>query len=162
MELNNVRNSESVLQCHFGFDPNEREGTSVMALSTPKMCNGISGDVFESCRRKAKARINCMATLECFAAKRWTQCTVGLLSLKSATCALATVGQTSSITIHRSKSPAISRSEFVMRPFGFVSETSSVEVSIGHWIRKTVGGTARFSPMIMPPAPCAPASVIPT
>ena len=133
-EVNSVSKSASVLQAHRGSEPNDREGMSVSALSTPAMWSGVSGEHCRAWRRKASARTRCIATRDCFDAKRWTQCTVGVLSLISATCVLAGVGHTASTTSHRSKRPAILRSEFVMVPEGFNAETMLC------WI---VGGQAR-------------------
>jgi hypothetical protein len=51
-----------------------------------------------------------------------TQHTVGWLSLNKATYLWSNSGQISSITSHKSRSPAISRSEFVMDPSGFLKD----------------------------------------
>ena len=88
MRLNKVSNSESVLHSHFGSDPNDRDGISVIALSTPAICSGVSGEAFLSCKRRARARRSWIAMCECFAARRCTQCTVGELSLNNAMWAL--------------------------------------------------------------------------
>ncbi len=58
------------MQCHFGSDPNDRDGMSVMELLTPAMFSGVSGDAFVIWSRNANARTSCIATVECFAAKR--------------------------------------------------------------------------------------------
>jgi len=126
------------------------------------MCRGVSGELLASCRRRASALSNCIATVECRAAMRSTQCIVGELSLKRATCASVRLSHTVSMTNQRSMRPAISKSEFVSRPVGFEVETTSFLMSGGHSKRKTVGGIALFSPMMMPPTPCLEASLIPT
>jgi len=105
--------------------------------------------------------MSCIATSECFAASRCTQCTVGELSLNRATWASCT-RQTSSITSHNMRRPAISRSELVMVPVGLASEIMLSVMSCGHWSRNTIGATARRSPMMTPPSPCPEASVMPT
>ena len=157
-----MSNSECDLHSHFGSEPNDRDGMSVIELSTPAMCSGVSGDARERCRHSARAHTSCIATFECFAASRCTQWTVGELSLNNATCASSTVGHTSSMTSQRRRRPAISRSKFVMRPVGFDSDTMSLVMSAGHWNQNTVGGTALFSPTTHPPTPYPDASVIPT
>ena len=161
-ELNIVSNSMSERQCHLGMDPNDLDGISVMAFWTPAMCNGVSGDVLLILRRRARARISCIAASECLDAIRSTQCTVGELSLKRATCAPSRVSHTDSITSHKRISPAISRSELVMDPFGLAFEMTSCLMSSGHSSLKTVGGTALFSPTMIPPTPCFDASFMPT
>lgn len=86
---------------------------------------------------------------------------MGELLLNNAICASASDRQTPSIATHNSMSPAISTSEFVMVPCGFDSDTIAFVISGGHCTQNTVGGTATFSPMIMPPAPNGDASVMP-
>ena len=103
-----------------------------------------------------------MATLDCRTASRWTQCTVGLLSLNRATCASVREGHTPSMTNQSSKSPAISQSELDIFPCGLSSVTTPAVIAGRHWTQKTIGRTLMFSPIIMPPAPCALASVMPT
>ena len=152
-ELNRCEKSPSVLQCHPGTDPNERDGMSVMAFRLPSMCSGVSGELCWICNRSASARMSCIATRECFAASRWTQCTVGELSLNNAMCASFNEGQTCSMTSHSRRSPAISRSELVRVPSGLLAETTLHEISCGHRKRNTVGGILLFSPMIIPPTP---------
>ena len=44
-ELNSVSKSESVMQCHSHTLPNDREGMSVMAFSTPGIWTGVIGQV---------------------------------------------------------------------------------------------------------------------
>lgn len=145
--------SAFVLQCHRLSEPKERDGMSVIALWIPGMCNGVSGELLIICRRRARARSSCIANGDVLAARRSTQCTVGELSLNSATCAPSSEGQTSSITIQRRRSPASSKSELLMVPFLFCVETRERVMSSGHCSRKTVGVTSRFSPTIIPPTP---------
>jgi hypothetical protein len=47
------------------------------------MCNGVNGDAPDSLSRKANALMSCPATIELFDAIRFTQLTVGWLSLNS-------------------------------------------------------------------------------
>ncbi len=116
----------------FFSDLKDREGMSVSELSTPAMCRGINGEALLSWRRNASARTSCIATFECFAVRRCTQCTIGELSLNSATWALVSEGHTSSITSHSKSNPAISKSEFVMVPFGLLTDQMSAVMSGGH------------------------------
>ncbi len=44
IKVNMVSKSVSVLHAHRGLDPNDCEGMSVSALSTPAMCRGVSGE----------------------------------------------------------------------------------------------------------------------
>ena len=161
VELNNVSRSVSLLHVHLGSEPNDRDGMSVMELSTPAIWSGVRGEAFASCSRSASARTSWIATLECLAARRCTQWTVGELSLNNATCAFFNTGQTVSMTSHNIRRPAISRSEFVMVPRGFLSVTMLDVMSSGHWRQKTVGVTPLFSPRITPPRPDPEASVMP-
>jgi hypothetical protein len=134
---------------------------SVIALCTPAMCSGVSGDALFNCNRSASARMSCIAIRDFRDAICCTQWTVGELSLNKATCVPLSCGHTCSMTSQRSRSPAISKSEFVIVPLGFASDTRAALMSSGHGIRNTVGGKARFSPMIMPPTPCEDASLTP-
>ena len=161
-ELKSMRNWASVSHDHLGSEPKDREGMSVSVLSTPAMWRGVRGEHRRACRQNASARIMCMATRECLDAKRCTQCTVGVLSLMSAMCLFSRSGQTASITSHRRRRPAISRSELVIEPVGFDSVIIASVICCGHLKRNTVGGTAEFSPITIPPQPCPDASVMPT
>ena len=151
----------SVLQNHFGSEPNDRDGISASALSSPAMCKVVRGETRLRWMRNASARTNCIARTECFAASRCTQWTVGELSLKSATWLCASGWHMSSIISHSIRSPAISRSELVIIPFGFVADTMLRETSSGHFRRNTVGVTGMFSPTMTPPNPWPDASVMP-
>jgi len=104
-------------------------------------------------KRSAKTRINCSATKLDRDAIRWTQLTVGLLSLKRATLFSVRVPQACSIISHNITRPASSRSEFVMVPFGFDSEMTLAVMSGGHCKRNTVGLHSESSPMMTPPTP---------
>jgi len=73
------------LQCHLGSFPKERDGISIMALSFPEMCSGVSGNAHFFFIRRASARSSYSATHELFDAKRCTQFTVGWLLLNNAT-----------------------------------------------------------------------------
>ena len=161
--LNNVSNWASVLQCHCGSLPNDRDGMSVSALRPPATWSGVNGDAFTIFNLNARHRSNCIATFELLDASFCTQWTVGVLSLYRPTWqpGLAPSLHTSSMTIQSRRSPANSRSEFVMRPFSFFTETRSSLISWLNGIRKTVGGHGRFSPTMTPPTPCPDASLTP-
>ena len=160
--MKRVSNSSSERHNHFGSLPNDLDGMSVIAFCDPAMCNGVSGDAFALATRSDNARSSWAAITLCLLAWRRTHATVGELSLKSATCFRSRVGQTSSMTSQRSKSPAISRSEFVIFPPGFSSDTSSSCISLGQGILNTVGMQLSLSPMMIPPTPCFDASFTPT
>ncbi len=61
-----------------------------------------------------------------------TQLTAGELSLNSAMCLCDRSEAIPSMHSHRGKSPAISRLEFVILPFGFVEDTMPADISGGH------------------------------
>ncbi len=132
----------SVAHAHLGSKPKDLEGMSVRVLSTPVMWRGVRGEHRRAWRRKASARIMCMAMRECLDANCCTQWTVGVLSLMSAICLFSNVGQTASMTSHSSRRPAISRSELVMDPVGFEVVTMLSVMYLGHLKQKTVGVTA--------------------
>jgi hypothetical protein len=95
-------------------------------------------------------------------AMRCTQLTVGLLSLKRATCFLVSGPQTCSITNHRIVSPASYKSELVILPIGFDLEITSLDISGGRLRQKTVGEHSDNSPIITPPTPWLDALTTPT
>jgi len=159
--LKSVSKSSSVLQNHFGVEPNERDGMSVIAFCSPGMWREVNGEDRVICKRNARARKSCVATLDLREAKRSTQETVGELSLKRATCASVRSVQTPSIASQSYNRPAISTSEFVMVPFGLLKETMLSVISCGHCTLNTVGGISLHSPTTTPPAPKEDASVIP-
>jgi hypothetical protein len=86
------------------------------------------------------------------------QLTVGVLShnVPSGTC--LTFGATASATPTAMTSAANSRSEFVRRPFGLSSDTTSEAISCGNATLHTVGGMLSDSENHTPPAPSAAAS----
>ena len=131
-------------------------------IFTPRVCSGVSGNTPRFFSRRESARMSCPATTELFDANRWTQLTVGWLSLNSATWDPEWRSHTSSMMRYSSKRPAISKSEFVMRPCGLSSVTKSCLMSSGHSTRNTVGVHPLFSPMMIPPMPCFEASLMPT
>ncbi len=73
------------------------------------------------------------------------QLTVGLLLLKSATHFSVRGSQTCSIMSHRIMSLASSRSELVIVPFGFATNTTLAVMSGGHWMQNTVRGHSDIS-----------------
>jgi hypothetical protein len=90
-----------------------------------------------------------------------TQLTVGELSLNNAMCLCAKSSAIASMQSHGNSSHAISRLELLIFPAGFLIETRSLEISLGQWKRKTVGGSFESSPTTTPPTPWLDASTIP-
>jgi hypothetical protein len=62
---------------------------------------------------------------------------------------------------HRNSSPAISRLELLIFPFGLLKKTRSWEMPDGHWKWKTVGGSVDISLTTTPPTLWLGASMIP-
>jgi hypothetical protein len=91
-----------------------------------------------------------------------TQLTVGLLLLKSTNRFSVRGPQTCSIMSHRMTSSASSRSELVIIPPGFASNTTLAVMADGHWRRNTVGGHLDSSPKMIQPMPWLDASTTPT
>ena len=154
-------NSLSFLQNHYFLLPNDRDGVSVIWFFLPPMCWGVRGEHLLYFSRRASARSSCPATIDPFAAILVTHPTVGELSLNKPQCACNKLGHTSSMTKKRNRRPANSRSELLMRPFGFCCVTKSALMSSGHLTRNTVGRHSLFSPTIIPPTPCPEASLTP-
>ncbi len=121
VELKSVSSSSSDLQCHARLLPNDREGMSAIAMRFPAMCIGVKGQVLCCFARRANAWTRCSATVERFDASFVAHPIVGELSLKRASRFSSRGPQTSSMVSHRRTRPAISKSEFVMRPSGLVS-----------------------------------------
>ncbi len=113
-------------------------------------------------RQSASAATKFAATMECRDASRVTQLTVGVLSLNSTIFFSFNLHINSSMTKNTNSSPAISRSEFVIVPFGLLSDFTFSVISLGHCSRTTVGGHSLFSPTITPPKPKDDASQMPT
>ena len=86
-ELNKQRRSASVLQCHFGLLPKERDRMFVIVFLSPSMCIVVSVEVYLSFSRRAKAQISCPATSEpeLLSTSLVPHQTVGWLFLNSAT-----------------------------------------------------------------------------
>jgi hypothetical protein len=106
--------------------------------------------------------MRCLAIKDCFKARHVTHPMVGELSLNNVIRFSLRGPHSSSIASHSRSSPANSRSEFVMVPFKFLSNTTLVLIVSGHCHRKTVGVHAKSSPKITPPMPWLDASTIPT
>ena len=106
---------------------------SIILFFEPSMWSGVNGDAPVCFSRKQRARTRCTATTEIRNAILSTQWTVGLLSLNSATWRAWKLFHTSSMINQRKRRPAISKSEFVRRPVGFTSDTTSCMMSSGHW-----------------------------
>ena len=138
--MNSVSNLFSDSQNHLGSLPNDLDRMSMSVLSFPAMWSGVSGDTCHTFRRNASARMSWPATFEPRAANRWTQLTVGELSLNNAMCIPGVMLHTSSITSHRKRRPANSRSEFVRcPPFHVLVLRTACFMSGGHLSRNTVG-----------------------
>ena len=90
-----------------------------------------------------------------------TQLTEGELSLKSAICLWQRSFAVPSMQSHKSRYPAISRSELVSLPLGLSKDATSFRISSGHCKRKTVGVISDSSPMTTPPTPWLEASTMP-
>ena len=121
-ELKNVRNSLLVLKCHFCSVPNDLDGMSVIALCFPLICCGVRGQHRCFFSRRARAATRFAATIECLDDRHVTQLIVGVLSLNRAMFRSSKFPITSSIVRKTRSNPAISKSEFVMVPFGFLSD----------------------------------------
>jgi hypothetical protein len=77
------------LQCHLGSMPKDHVPISVILLRALGMWRGVSGDTCFSFNHRASARRSWEVTIDPFADMQHTQCTVGELSLNSATWVLA-------------------------------------------------------------------------
>ena len=126
---------------------------SVMLFWSPGICIGISGDARARFNTVDMARNMAAATTEFFEVIFVTQDTVGELSSNRARCFESSDGTIMRMTSRSKNMPAISKSEFVIRPAGFFVEITSARTSSGHSYRKTVGWTASFSPTTIPPDP---------
>ena len=138
-ELKSVSNSSSDLQCHAGLLPKDHKGMSAMAIYFPAICIGVKGQAFCCFARSANAWTRCSATVERFEASLVAHPIVGELSLNKVSRFSSRGPQTSSIVSQRRTRPAISKSEFVMRPLGLVDVLMSAVTSGGHCHRKIVG-----------------------
>jgi len=123
--LKSVRKLVSDLHSHFLTLPNEREGMPVSAFPMPGICTGVRGHVCWMFRWTASARTSWAATRDFREAIFVTQLTEGELSLKSAICLWQRSFAVPSIQSHKSRYPAISRSEFVSLPLGLSKDTTS-------------------------------------
>ena len=147
-----VRKSSAVV-----WYSNERDAKSAIVFSTPGMCCVVSGDAWHSSMRNASVRSSFAAIGAFVERSRDAHATVGVLSHQQATCVCARSANCSN-TSHWRSSPAISRSEFVIFPCGFASDTMSCWISVGKGTLQTIGGSALFRPNHTPPAPCLEAS----
>ncbi len=153
LSLKRVSKSQSDGQYHSCTLPNDRKGISVKAFLTPGMCTRVSGHDCLMFRRSASAQTNCAATLDFLEAILITQLTLGELLPNKAMCLCAKSGATPSRQSHKRSNPAILRSEFVIRPRGFLNVTKLFVMSTGHYKQNTVGRTGDNSPKITPPTP---------
>ncbi len=161
VELKSVSSSLSELQCHVGLLPNDCEGMSAIAIRFPVMCIGVKGQAFCCFAHRAIAWTRCSATVERFEASFVAHPIVGELSLNRVRCFSSRGPHTSSMVSHRRTSPAISKSEFVMRPSGLVAVLMSLVTSGGHCHRKIVGTHGNSLRITTPPAPWPKASTKP-
>ena len=113
-----VRNSLSFLQCHLAFPPNEREGMSDISFSSPEICIGMSGDALATLSLTANTRSIAAAVIECDEVIFVSHEIVGELSFSKPMCLSSSEGSTCSITSHRRRPPAHSKSELVIFPWG--------------------------------------------
>ena len=118
---------------------NERDATSAISFSSPAIETESSGDAFRALCLIARARRSLPATMECFDAKRFAHETVGVLSQYIATCEYCRSVTKYSNTNQCSTKPANSKSEFVISPVGFLSETSRFLISSGKLTLHTTG-----------------------
>ena len=109
----------SVSHRHAGLLPNEREGMSAIAIRFPEMWIGVNRQAFCCFARSANAWTRCSATVNHLDASFVAHLIVGELPLNNVRRFTFSGPHTSSIVSHRRTRPAISKSEFVMRPFGF-------------------------------------------
>ncbi len=156
-----MRNLLSVLKCHCGLVPKERDGISVMVFSFPLVCCGVSGQHRCVLSRRVRAAIRFAATIECRDDKHVTQLTVGVLLLNNVIICSRKSHTISSMTRSTRSSPAISKSEFVIVPFGLLSDFTFLVMSSGHCKRTTMEGHSLFSPSMTPLNPNDDASHIP-
>jgi hypothetical protein len=161
VELESVSGSLLVWQCHAGVFPNDWEGMSAIAMHFPAMWIGVNGHAFCIFAHRANACTRCSDTVERFDASFVTHPIVRELSLSKVSRFSSRGPQTSSMVSHKRTSPAISKSEFVMRPPRFSAIFISAATSSGHFHRKTVGTQGDSSPIIAPPVPWPEASTNP-
>ena len=110
------------------------------------------------CCLSARARRRWPAVVDFEALSLVAQATVGVLSQKRAMClCFRLVGEICSSTNQARRRPAISRSEFDMRPF-LLALLMEFCISSGHWMRHTVGSIEVDPPNHTPPAPVLQAS----
>jgi hypothetical protein len=120
------------LKCHCGTLLNKRDGMSVMVFSFPLMCCGLSGQQCSFLRQRASAATKFATTMECRDARQVTQLTVGVLSLNRAMFASVKSHIISSMTRNMINNLIISRSEFVIIPFGLLLDLMLSVMSFGH------------------------------
>ena len=125
------------------------------------MWKGVSGDAHFIFNLSTNARSNFPATTEIFDTIWSTQDTVIWLLLNTDTWSPDFTSQTSSITSHSKKSPAISKSEFFNVPVRLDLDVVYLFTHSDHCMRNTVGVHSKFSPNMTPPTPWPDASFTP-
>jgi len=147
-----VRNS-SVFVCRL----NDHDAKLAILFLTPGTCCVVRGEDWHSSMHSASVHRS-LAAVGAFVDNRHDAHTmVGVLLHQHAMCVWARSANCSR-TSHWSRSPAISRSEFVIFPCGFTRDTISFWISIGKGTCQTIGGRALFRPNHTPPVPCLEAS----
>jgi hypothetical protein len=110
--LKNVSNLGSVLKCHWGTLPNERDGISIIAFFSPLICCGVNGQHLFAFSLSARACIKCTAVIDWCNASLSTHSAVGELSLNNGTRFSTRGPQTCSMMTNSISYPAISRSKY--------------------------------------------------
>ena len=111
--------------------PNDLDGTSAISFFFPSICDVITGHAFFAFSRSAIACTNCSPTFDCLDANLLIQLIDGVLSPNNATVFSVKSPPTPSTTNHAITIPAISRSEFVIRPSGFSAEFTFANPTYG-------------------------------
>ncbi len=143
-----VRNS-SVFVCSL----NDCEAKSAILFSIPGTCCVVSGEDWHASMCSASMHRSLAAVGDFVDNRHDAHAMVGILSHQHATCVWARSANCSR-TSHWSRSPAISRSKFVIFPCGFARDTISFRISIGKGTCHTIGGSTLFRPNHTPPVPC--------
>ena len=81
--MNKFSRSVSFLQNQAILMPNERDGISIIEISSPAMCKGVNGDTPEFFNRNVNARTSCVSTNDPLSARHFTHPIVGELSLNN-------------------------------------------------------------------------------
>jgi hypothetical protein len=151
--LNMVSNSKLDVHIHVGLLPNNHDGTLAIAFCLPLICIGVNGHACMIFKQSARAWTRCSTTNDRRDASQVAQLRVGELSLNSVMSFSWRSGHTPSMTSYSITNPTILRSEFVIVPVQFDSETMFCFMLSGHSHRKTTGVHADSSPTMTLPTP---------